>query len=87
MPTWTTPRTWSAGELVTATMMNTHVRDNLEYLSTLGGAAINVVHYGAVGDGATDDAEAFTDAIAAAGTGGVVHVPAGVYRINSTITI
>lgn len=26
---WTAPRTWTDGELVTATMMNTHVRDNL----------------------------------------------------------
>lgn len=26
---WTTPRTWVAGEIVTASMMNVHVRDNL----------------------------------------------------------
>ena len=26
---WTAPRTWSAGELVTAALLNTHVRDNL----------------------------------------------------------
>lgn len=30
--TWTTPRDWATGELVTASMMNTHVRDNLDYL-------------------------------------------------------
>lgn len=30
--TWTAPRTWSAGELVTAAMLNAHVRDNLEWL-------------------------------------------------------
>lgn len=29
---WTTPRTWSVGELVTAAMQNTHVRDNLNFL-------------------------------------------------------
>ena len=29
---WTTPRTWVVGELVTASMMNTHIRDNLNYL-------------------------------------------------------
>lgn len=29
---WTTPRTWTAGEVVTATMMNEQVRDNLTYL-------------------------------------------------------
>ncbi len=31
---WTVPRTWVPGELVTATMMNTHVRDNLNLLKT-----------------------------------------------------
>lgn len=29
---WTTPRTWTTGELVTAALMNTHVRDNLSDL-------------------------------------------------------
>ena len=29
---WTTPRLWTTAELVTASMMNTHVRDNLAYL-------------------------------------------------------
>lgn len=28
---WTTPRTWATGELVTAALMNTHVRDNLKH--------------------------------------------------------
>lgn len=28
MATWTIPRTWTAGETVTAANMNTHVRDN-----------------------------------------------------------
>lgn len=32
--TWTAPRTWSTGELVTASVMNTHVRDNLDWLKT-----------------------------------------------------
>lgn len=31
---WTAPRTWSAGELVTATMLNAHVRDNELILKT-----------------------------------------------------
>ena len=26
---WTTPRTWTVGEIVTASLLNTHVRDNL----------------------------------------------------------
>lgn len=29
---WTTPRTWVTNELVTASIMNTHVRDNLNAL-------------------------------------------------------
>lgn len=29
---WTTPRTWSSNEIVTAALLNTHVRDNLGYL-------------------------------------------------------
>jgi hypothetical protein len=29
---WTTPRTWTDGELVTAVMMNAHVRDNMNAL-------------------------------------------------------
>jgi hypothetical protein len=30
LPTWTTPRTWTAGEVVTAALLNTHLRDNLD---------------------------------------------------------
>jgi voltage-gated potassium channel Kch len=31
---WTTPRTWVAGEVVTAALMNLHVKDNLDVLKT-----------------------------------------------------
>ena len=45
---WTTPRTWTTGEMVTAALMNTHVRDNLNvvlpggmtFILDGGGAAI-----------------------------------------------
>lgn len=30
--TWTANRTWTAGELVTAAIMNTYIRDNLDWL-------------------------------------------------------
>ena len=30
---WTTPRTWAAAEVVTASLMNVHVRDNLKALT------------------------------------------------------
>lgn len=29
---WTTPRTWTPGELVTADLLNTHLRDNLLHI-------------------------------------------------------
>lgn len=31
--TWTTPRTWTAGEIVTKAILDTHVRDNLNALT------------------------------------------------------
>jgi hypothetical protein len=31
---WTIPKTWTAGETVTSSMMNTHIRDNLNVLKT-----------------------------------------------------
>lgn len=33
---WTTPRTWVAGETVTAALMNAHVRDNLRAIGGFG---------------------------------------------------
>jgi hypothetical protein len=38
---WTTPKTWAVDELVTATLLNTHLRDNLNYL--LGGRVQNSI--------------------------------------------
>lgn len=35
---WTVPRDWTTGEIVTETMMDTHVRDNLNYLKGATGA-------------------------------------------------
>lgn len=37
---WTSPRTWVAGEIVTAANLNTHLRDNLSELRT-GGLALS----------------------------------------------
>ena len=43
---WTTPRTWVAGENPTATIFNTHVRDNLidldSRVSALGAGTVTV---------------------------------------------
>ncbi|MBI2433162.1 MAG: hypothetical protein HYV26_09850, partial [Candidatus Hydrogenedentes bacterium] len=49
----------------------------------------DVVHAGAKGDGITDNTAIFQRVLdeAAAAGGGVVHVPAGVYRISGSITV
>ncbi len=49
----------------------------------------NVKDYGAVGDGVNDDTSAFEDAIAAASSGGIVHIPnpSVNYLLSSTLTI
>lgn len=40
---WTTPRTWNVGELVTKAIMDTHVRDNLSYLKGIADIALDLV--------------------------------------------
>lgn len=43
---WTAPRTWVTGELVTSTMLNTHLRDDLSYLFGLTGAGEEIADSG-----------------------------------------
>jgi hypothetical protein len=60
---WSSPRTWSTGELVTAAFMNTHVRDNLNYLK--GAAGTIAFEAGATFDGnIVADAGTFGDEVA-----------------------
>ena len=53
------------------------------------GASFNVLDYGAIGDGATDDTAAIQSALDAADTagGGTVFFPANVYRIIADLVI
>lgn len=37
---WTAARTWVTGELVTSTMLNTHIRDNLNAISSIPAARV-----------------------------------------------
>lgn len=37
---WTTPATYTTGEIVTASKLNTHIRDNLRYLKGLDGGIL-----------------------------------------------
>lgn len=50
------------------------------------GEVANVKDYGATGDGTTNDTTAISAAITAAGTGGAVYFPEGVYIFNSVLT-
>ena len=48
---WTTPRTWVDEELIDATIMNTHIRDNLLFLeerldNTISYKGVVVIHEG-----------------------------------------
>ena len=45
----------------------------------------NVLDYGATGDGVTDDTAAIEAAITAAGVGGAVYFPQGVYKVSRTL--
>jgi hypothetical protein len=49
---WTTPRSWSAGETVTSTILNTHVRDNLNAIVSPPYAYIRATTATSVGDSA-----------------------------------
>ena len=55
--------------------------------SMIEGAPINVLDYGAVGDGVADDTAALNAAFAAAGTSGCVYAPIGTYKISSEVTV
>ena len=50
---------------------------------------VNVMDYGATGNGTTDDSGAFNSAVSAlkAGGGGTMFVPAGKYLLNSTVVV
>ncbi len=43
---WTAPRTWATGEIVTAAALNTHLRDNLEFLKAQVDAPLAVTSAG-----------------------------------------
>lgn len=43
---WTTPRTWTTGELVTAALLNTHLRDNLNMTAPAVVTALGQLVYG-----------------------------------------
>ena len=55
--------------------------------SMISGAGANVLDYGAVGNGTTDDTAAIQAAINSLTSGGAVQFPSGTYLISSTIVV
>lgn len=54
-------------------------------IPVMSGPVLNVMDFGAKGDGQTDDTAAIRQAIAEVPTGGVVYLQAGVYRITQPL--
>lgn len=48
---WTAPRTWAAGEEVTASLLNTHVRDNLKAIGDAAASYTPTLTNATVGNG------------------------------------
>lgn len=79
--------------------MKTHINESLETLlremdendELIGvidtSVCISVKQYGAVGDGITDDTQAFKEALTAVGASGTLFVPNGTYLVSDTITL
>jgi hypothetical protein len=95
MATSTTPNLglthgWQQGEAGWGDSMNANLDliDAAVFPNTAQTLAVNVKAYGAIGDGTTDDTAAIQAAITAALTAGnVVFIPAGTYKITSTLTV
>ncbi len=67
---WTAPRTWTPNEVVTAAIMNTHVKDNLIDLDSRLGAQIHAWgHYSFSGGTPTEDGAYNMDTPTDNGTG------------------
>ena len=45
---WSSPRTWVTGELVSSSLLNTHLRDNLNALLPVGSLILRVANYATV---------------------------------------
>lgn len=56
-------------------------------LQRIGGLVRNVLSYGAVGDGVTDDSAAINAAMEAAAGGGIVFLPVGLYYCEDALSI
>lgn len=84
--TWTAPRTWTAGELITASIMNTHVRDNLDWLKTPV-AAIDTSSSVSTTSASLTDVTGSSITFTTTGLGGVDIYWVGTYSVTSAATM
>jgi hypothetical protein len=79
--------TGAGGLLVPGRASAADITGNIDgVIQDQGGEVFNVMFYGAVGNGTTDDTSAIQSAVtAAAAVGGIVFAPAGSYKITSQI--
>lgn len=80
---WTAPRTWVAGELVTASLLNTHIRDNELYLKDAPTFDGNVTITGTL---AQTGAATFTGAIVANGDVTLGNASSDAITITGTVS-
>lgn len=83
----TTTETGASGGFVTLSTSQAFLGAEARPSLPVPGGAVNVRDFGAVGDGATDDLGAITQAIAAAPQNGAVYFPAGTYRHHGIIHV
>lgn len=91
---YTTPRTWVAGEVVTAALLNTHLRDNVSYLANPPACRVlnSVDITGIVTNTQTRltfDTELYdTDTMhsTSVNTGRITFNTAGLYAVGSSVT-
>lgn len=81
---WTTPRTWVVGELVTAALLNTHLRDNLDALPRASDTAAVDTSQTTTSTSYTDLATAGPAVTLTTGTKAWVTLSAGIFQ-NSDI--
>lgn len=76
----------SVGAAANAATFNTPLGALDEAITNAQTGVYNVLEYGAVGDGSTDDTAAIQAAITAAASGGIVFLPAGTYAITGGLS-
>jgi hypothetical protein len=78
---------WADFPATTTPIQQTHLDRIDQALFDKKSEVFNVKDFGALGDDATTDTTAFSNAITTAGVGATLLVPAGTYRISSSLTM